>query len=61
MKGRKEGQGKRVTIVKPIRPTIVEFQDDKEMDQFLRQVTSPKKPQGKVNNLMKKHIEQRKK
>ncbi len=62
MKDGKGGRGKMVTAVKPIRPTHVEFENEREMERFISREVSPKKSSsGKMNELMKKHIEQRKK
>jgi len=47
--------------VRPIRPTKVIFDSDKEMDEFLNQIEGPKKKNNKINEMMKKHMEQRKK
>jgi hypothetical protein len=58
----KGGRGKMVTTVKPIRPTEVQFDSQKDMDNFIHnEVLKKKLPSKKMNDLMKKHIQQRKK
>lgn len=62
MKDGKGGRRKMVTAVKPIRPTEVMFESERAMDRFIaREVSRPKAPSARMNDLMKKHIEQRKK
>ena len=54
-----------VTTIKPIRPTVVEFEDEREMDKFISEATDRKKTNdetmNRVREMMKEHKQKRKK
>ena len=59
------GRRKMVTTIKPIRPTVAEFESEKEMERFMSEATDKKKTNdetmNRVREMMKAHKLQRKK